>query len=388
MGKNIIMEKQELYELIEKAIAGDRDAFEELYTQYVRVILFHTRKLIDVSADVEDVAQEIVLQMLGSITRLKSPYAFSSWMYRVITNICYAHNTKHGSSKSESDIDTYADVLVEKDGDTIPEVSLNRTELDEAIIGAVDKLPEGQRLALFMHYYEQMSYKEIASALKITVSTVGTNILKAKKALKNIIEQEQIITSEDINTLRGVAIAPALAHAFDIDLGSISAAEVEHFRQKCDPKIAEYIRRSGSAAAKSSASAGKFIALGIGALAVISCIALVNMGPQIGGAPDSEPPSVSADQPEPYIPNAQIVLQSADGQPGQIDPYEATLVLDEGTAVSWSIISESAETVFSGEGTSFSAELAALQSGKYRIEWLVQNQDGQSARVVREIEIQ
>jgi hypothetical protein len=250
-----------------------------------------------------------------------------------------------------------------------------------------------------MYYYDQMSYKEIAAALKITVSTVGTNILKAKKTLKNIMDREERIGGEDISMLRGVAIAPALVHAFDAELGRISAAEVEILRQKCAPQIAAYVRSPGGAAAKTAASAGKFLALGLSVLVAVLGIVFVGIdsrakgvsdiavSPQAAAAAEPSDEPGRADPAAPYLPDAQIVLQSADGQPGQVNPYEATLTIADGTAVGWNILSAAGEIVVSGEGTSFRTELGVLPPGKYRIEWQVQNENGQTARVVREIEM-
>ncbi|GHU61738.1 hypothetical protein AGMMS49983_01980 [Clostridia bacterium] len=371
------MEKTELYGFVEKAIAGDSDAFVKLYLKNVKIILFHTRKLVDNPADAEDVAQEIVLQMLQSITKLKSPYAFTTWLYRLITNICYSHNAKNGRTKNESDVGVYADVFAERDGDAIPEVRLDRTELDETIIKAVDKLPDSQRLALFMYYYEQMSYKEIAAAMSITVNTVGSNILKAKKTLKNLIDQEKIISREDIITLGGAAFAPALTHAFETDLGSISAAEVERFRQKCDSRVAEYLRQHTSHPITKTVVSGKFIAIG-------TVVTVVVVGILVYSFLQTEATPIEI---EPYRPYAEIVLQSADGQPGQINPYEATLVVDDGTPTGWNILNAGGEIVTSGEGATIGDELKGLPSGNYRIEWRIQNQNGQSVRAIREIEI-
>jgi RNA polymerase sigma-70 factor (ECF subfamily) len=384
------MEKKELFDLVEKAIAGDAAAFEELYTLNAKIILFHTSKLIDDRADTEDVAQEIVLQMLRSISGLKSPYAFYSWMYRIITNICYAYNTKHRPKKREADVDAYADELISTDPDGMPDVSLSRTELDSAIIEAVNKLPESQRLALFMYYYEQMSYKEIAAALKIKAGTVGTNIMKAKKTLKSTIEREQIVSEEDLEMLRGVAIAPALTHAFDAEISGISEAQTEHFVQKCGSRITEYLRQPGGGnAAKKTASSGNYIALGIGAAVLIITIVFVfaslkaGAPPVIPAAPSAAPETAG----EVYKPNAEIVLTSGSGQPGQINPIEAKLIVGDGEAAGWRIIDGAGNVTASGEGTAFSKELKELPPGSYRIEWSVKNDKGGSARVIREIEI-
>jgi RNA polymerase sigma-70 factor (ECF subfamily) len=389
------MEKKELFELVEKATKGESGAFEALYSAYARTILFHASKLLDNRPDVEDVAQEIVLQMFKSIGKLKSPYAFYAWMYRIITNICYAHNTKHGPMKSEADIDSYADELEAKDKESIPEAALDRTELDNAIINAVNKLPDGQRLALYMYYYEQMSYKEIAAALNISTNTVGTNVMKAKKTLKSMIDRERIITNGDLDTLSGVAIAPALAHAFGNELNSIPSAQVESFISNCNKSIANLQEDSSGTEQKKTIRSGRFSPVTVVivcavAVTLFAAAILIFAGTQ-ANAPASDPkglPGAASSAAGEYKPDAKIELKSEGDMPSQINPYEATLVISDGEATEWRIADAGGDTVASGKGVAFSNELQGLQAGNYSIEWTVKNEKGEKALVVREIEIQ
>jgi RNA polymerase sigma-70 factor (ECF subfamily) len=396
VGTNIRDSQDEKIRLIKQAQAGDTLAFEELYASYAQIILFFTKKYLWVHEAVEDVAQTAVLNMLSGIKDLREPAAFDGWLHSLVKNACHNHNKMHSRNRDNLTDDETAVELLEANDEYIPEESLLKSELDGEIIEAMAKLPESYRQSLYLYYYKQMSYAEVAEKLEITASTVSTNIMKGKAKLKELLEKTSN-AGGDMDLLRGVAIGPALAHAFfEDEVGvNVGASEVSDFVKATNGKIDAQASTLGQP--KNPRTMNK-LGLGNGTIAAIlvaaavviaSVVILVNPlepGPTSSNiGTDMETPVTTSPISEAAV---EIVMVSSDDSPTDIlNPISASLETDNGTAGDWRIISEDGATTYSGNGASFSDELLLLKSGKYTVEWINIRDDGSIATATRIFEI-
>lgn len=230
------MTQNEWNKLVKKAMAGDQAAFEDLYKAKIKTILLQASKLVFNPSLVDDAVQEVVVKMYRNIGQLSSPEAFNVWMYRIILNTCYRFNAQNAPRASSLEENTK--MLEEHETRYLPAEALEEADRNRIIAQAVNSLPERQRLALSMHYYEDMSYKEIAQVLGITVSGVAANLLKAKKTLKM-----KLAPTENKNgsgtTLLGIAFLPALRCALQADAQAIATPQrVEIVTEKCAQSLA------------------------------------------------------------------------------------------------------------------------------------------------------
>jgi RNA polymerase sigma-70 factor (ECF subfamily) len=116
---------------------------------------------------------------------------FSTWLYRIATNlgVNYARDTRHERAAStvyldetDSETGTTPDVA-----DTTPDVEANllRQERLNAIREHVMALPERQRMAVLMHKYEGMDYKQIGDVLKLSESATKSLLFRAYQTLRD-----------------------------------------------------------------------------------------------------------------------------------------------------------------------------------------------------------
>ena len=189
------MEKQELHDLIKSASKGDEAAFLQLYEEKSRSILFRISQIMGGSYDVEDIAQEVVIKMYQSIGKLRSPENFNAWLQSIIMNECYAVMRKKRMFKqmanyNTTNIEDASAYLVEDRMEFLPEDFAEDDEKRKALMEAVQNLPPKRRDAIIMHYYQDMSYAEIASVTKTSVSTVSTNIMRARQTIARELEKK------------------------------------------------------------------------------------------------------------------------------------------------------------------------------------------------------
>ncbi|MDR1495477.1 MAG: sigma-70 family RNA polymerase sigma factor [Clostridiales Family XIII bacterium] len=349
-----------------KAVKGDKQAFIELYKQNIQIILYQVGKLLYVEDEKMDVAQEVILSMYSSISKLRNPEAFRTWMYRIIETTCASHNGKAGK-RNYVDIGDYEDTSY---GERPADVA-ERNETNRIVQDMIDELPEKQRLALFMYYYEDMSYLQIAKALDITISTVGTNIMKSKATLKKNMKKENIFPER---TRKLDSMGLVILSAFKADVaGTVTSAQAEALIHACSESMADVVTQNvafSHAAAKAGPGFMKpAIFLPVAVSASIGATAIV--GHITGGL---------------YAPDAVIKFTGA-GSPSQVNPESATLVMDDGAPVRWSIVDEDGRSLASGDGTEIGGETFDLPEGDYTVEWIVADGKGRTATVRREITI-
>ncbi|MDR0357551.1 MAG: sigma-70 family RNA polymerase sigma factor [Clostridiales Family XIII bacterium] len=382
---------KDISKLVIEAQRGDIASFEELYRIFAKSILYHVRGLLVNKQDTEDAAQEVVLEMYKSIRGLRSPYAFSSWMHRIIANVCYARNDKEKALDERARVDSYGGVLSDQDKDVCPEEVAN--EKDRAILLAniINGLSESRRRAVIMYYYDGMSYKEIAKALGVTISTVSTNILKAKKMIRKEIEN-RISEAKGVETyLGGIAIADAIA----ADVARRFPFEsVERFSCATDGRL-HLAAKELTSASKGEPRWNRSFALKIASFSAVAgvaaliCAIIFNLSdtPSAPLIPEQKTTSV-------YRPVAEIILESEDCACGHVNPQQAQLLIDEKDVDirSWSIAESgdaekeiSDNIVRDGEGDVISSDLRDLSPGTYQIRWIVSNAEGSSASVLRDI---
>jgi RNA polymerase sigma-70 factor (ECF subfamily) len=182
-------------EIMLRAKAGDQSAFEYLVQKYRRPMLSFMYRMARNAAAAEDLAQEVFLRVYRSRQSYEASAKFTTWLYRIATNLAvnHARDTRHERPEVQVSLD-------EPDEDTgttleLPDASLNAEqamvirERMMAIRRKVEALPEQQRLAVIMHKYQQMDYKQIAEVLKKSESATKSLLFRAYETLREQLKE-------------------------------------------------------------------------------------------------------------------------------------------------------------------------------------------------------
>jgi len=178
-----------------KVKTGDQSAFEYLVQKYRRPIVSFMYRMAHNAAAAEDLAQEVFLRVYRSRETYQASAKFTTWLYRIATNLAvnHARDTRHERPEVQVSIDEPDD----ETGTTfeVPDASLNaeqamvRRERMMAIRKRVEALPEQQRLAVIMHKYQQMDYKQIAEVLKKSESATKSLLFRAYETLREQLKE-------------------------------------------------------------------------------------------------------------------------------------------------------------------------------------------------------
>ena len=175
--------------------AGDEAAFDYLVQKYRRPLVSFMYRMARNAAAAEDLAQEVFLRVYRSRASYEASAKFSTWLYRIATNLAvnHARDTRHERpevtvSLDEPDDDTGTTFEL-PDGNLTAEQALVRRERMLAIRQKVEALPEQQRLAVIMHKYQQMDYKQIADVLKKSESATKSLLFRAYETLREQLKE-------------------------------------------------------------------------------------------------------------------------------------------------------------------------------------------------------
>ena len=178
-----------------RAKAGDQSAFDYLVQKYRRPIISFMYRMARNTAAAEDLAQEVFLRVYRSRESYEASAKFTTWLYRIATNLAvnHARDTRHERpevtvSLDEPDEETGSPLEL-PDGALTAEQAIVRRERLMAIRSKVEALPEQQKLAVIMHKYQQMDYKEIAEVLKKSESATKSLLFRAYETLREQLKE-------------------------------------------------------------------------------------------------------------------------------------------------------------------------------------------------------
>jgi RNA polymerase sigma-70 factor, ECF subfamily len=174
---------------------GDESAFAYLVQKYRRPMVGFMYRMCHNPSTAEELAQEVFLRVYRSRTSYEPSAKFSTWLYRIATNLAvnHARDTRHERPENtvrldEPNQETGTTPDLADDSLSAEEQILKRERL-AAIRNKVNALPERQRLAVIMHKYQQMDYRQIADVLKLSESATKSLLFRAYETLREQLKE-------------------------------------------------------------------------------------------------------------------------------------------------------------------------------------------------------
>ncbi|WP_043754568.1 RNA polymerase sigma factor RpoE [Imhoffiella purpurea] len=180
-------ERQTDQELVGRAQAGDKRAFDLLVLKYQQKVSNLISRYIRDPSEVMDVSQDAFLKAYRALPGFRGESAFYTWLYRIAVNTVKNHLVALGRRPPGDDVE--AEVAEQMDGggrlreSATPERNLLSDEIARTIQGALDDLPDDLRTAIMLREFEGMSYDEIATAMECPIGTVRSRIFRAREAI-------------------------------------------------------------------------------------------------------------------------------------------------------------------------------------------------------------
>src|SRR5205085_5482329 len=183
-------------ERIRRAKAGDRLAIEELVQAHFRAAYNFAYKLSGNPDDASDIVQETFLRVYHALPSFRSDANFTTWLYRIVTNVFLDERKKqqvrqHSSLEEFYELEDSAVSRQIQDPAPGPEALIVRGELAERVRQAVLALPPNPRIMIILYHFEGRSYEEIAAIMDLPIGTVKSRLNRARLALKNKLQPDR-----------------------------------------------------------------------------------------------------------------------------------------------------------------------------------------------------
>jgi RNA polymerase sigma-70 factor (ECF subfamily) len=172
-----------LPETVRRAQHGDRAALAEIVTGQQRYVYSVAMSLMRDPEEAADLTQDAFVRLLRSIGTYRGQTKFTTWLYRLVVNLGIDRLRRRGQATTSLDEHfQVADAVEDRAADTAG--AAERREEAAAVRAAIDSLPDSQRLALTLHYFEDMRYEEIAEIMGLPLNTIKSHIRRGKERLE------------------------------------------------------------------------------------------------------------------------------------------------------------------------------------------------------------
>jgi RNA polymerase sigma-70 factor (ECF subfamily) len=177
--------------LLARFAAGDRSALDELFRRYRGVAYRVAFRLLSHEADALDAVQEGFIKVLKNLNGFQGRSSFKTWLLRVVSNAALDLGRQRGRREVLS-----LDVPETGEGEGLhpltvddPARGLERADLRRLLTQALATLPEAQRQTFVLHAEAELSYREVAEVLGISIGTVMSRLFYARQKLRGYLAQ-------------------------------------------------------------------------------------------------------------------------------------------------------------------------------------------------------
>lgn len=167
--------------LVERCRAGDEQAFQELVDRHKDLVFALIARTVQDRSRAEDLAQDVFLRVHRGLPYFRGEARLSTWIYRIVANVCLQDHGKPGAAESLDDGRTAPGSADRQFGDL---------ELRDRLEKAIARLPPNYRLVIAAHYLQGVRYEDLAEALELPLGTIKTQLHRAKQQLRRLLETE------------------------------------------------------------------------------------------------------------------------------------------------------------------------------------------------------
>lgn len=171
--------------LIKSVIAGDNGAFVKLVEKYKKLVSHIVFRMISNESDREDICQDVFIKVYQGLPSFRFQSRVSTWIGRIAYNTSLSYIEKMR-------LPLYKDIYPEEreidevcDHGARPDIFTESRDLANNIAGEIDKLPVIYGTILSLYHLEEMTYKEIATIMKLPDGTVKSYLFRARNMLKD-----------------------------------------------------------------------------------------------------------------------------------------------------------------------------------------------------------
>lgn len=173
----------------------DEFIYKYVYDQYSRMVYSVGFRMIGNKEEAEDVTQDVFIKVFNSINSFREDSKLSTWIYQITVNTCL-NKLRRKKAINFLSLNFWEDEKGEQEmasDNLTPRDEIEKSELQKIVQDAINTLPAKQKSAIILSRYEELTYKEIAKIMEISLSSVESLLFRAKENLaKKLIPHKDI----------------------------------------------------------------------------------------------------------------------------------------------------------------------------------------------------
>lgn len=182
------MSQKEDQHYIDAVINGDTSAFSVLVNRYKHMVFTLAAKVLKNHEEAEEVAQDVFVKVFMALRTFKGDSKFSTWLYKITYYRSLDELKKQKRSLHTSSIDADTEYHLSSMENALDSLEANERKL--AIKSAIDELPRDDAVVITLHYFEELSLKEIADIMNIKANTVKVRLFRSRKRLAELLKNK------------------------------------------------------------------------------------------------------------------------------------------------------------------------------------------------------
>jgi RNA polymerase sigma-70 factor, ECF subfamily len=177
--------------LIRQAQAGDRSAFDALVRQYDQGVLRLVLRVAGSADEASDLFQEVFLKVYRSLSHFRFESRFSTWLYRVVTNVCLDYLRRKKTRREvqppapEEGKPEYFHTLADDRASLDPERALRSKEIATRLRGALNRLSPRERVVFELRHYQGLKLRAIGQMCGTSEETAKNCLFRATQKLRS-----------------------------------------------------------------------------------------------------------------------------------------------------------------------------------------------------------
>lgn len=187
--------------IVERVQRGETEAFAELVQRYRHRLYSLAYHLTGHPEEAADAAQEVFVRAFEALPRFRPEARFAPWLFRIAANLCvsWQRRLRHRPASLEAALGEGQEPVAPAFGDSspTPEEAYLQRAFQEEVRRAVRSLPAKLRQVIVLRYLEDMTYRDIAAALGLRVTTVETRLRAARRLLRE--KLQRLLETNDVH---------------------------------------------------------------------------------------------------------------------------------------------------------------------------------------------
>jgi RNA polymerase sigma factor (sigma-70 family) len=168
--------------LVERILAGETRAFEELVRDHQRLVGHIVFRMISDPGDREDISQDVFMKVYRSLSRFRGDSKLSTWIATIAYHRCYDYlNSRKIQPVDDSFDDTIANI---PDENSTPEQKIESNDISVLLKSEIEMLPPQARTIITLFHLDECSYEEIGKIMNLPEGTVKSHLFRSRRLLR------------------------------------------------------------------------------------------------------------------------------------------------------------------------------------------------------------